>query len=354
MIQRFAHLKGKHGFTPETRRAVPCICQYMRRLPVLCAAAAAITAIGVCQETEPLIRIDVDLVNVLFSVRDKKGALVGNLTKDDFKVYEDGKEQSIRTFVRESDLPLTIGLLVDVSGSQRNLIEVEKHAASQFFQQVLRPKDMAFLISFGSEAELLQDSTNSVALLNKGLQELKASGGIGGFGPGPVPTINSTPRGTILFDAVSLAATEKLRSEVGRKAIVLITDGVDQGSRYDVRQAIEAAHKADAIIYSIQYLDPTAYGMFGASDSDLKRMSEDTGGRMFRVDRKNNLKDIFDQIQQEMRSQYAISYTPTNTTRDGSFRKLEIKPISKDLKVQARKGYYAGGSSSESIRSSSR
>jgi VWFA-related protein len=140
----------------------------MRRLAVFAAVATTAATLAVSQETEPLIRVDVDLVNVLFSVRDKKGALVPNLTKDDFKVYEDGKEQTIRTFARESDLPLTIGLLVDVSGSQRNLIEVEKHAAIQFFQQVLRPKDMAFLISFGSEAELLQDSTNSVGLLSKG------------------------------------------------------------------------------------------------------------------------------------------------------------------------------------------
>jgi VWFA-related protein len=317
----------------------------MRRLAGVVAVVVGAAGLAVSQETEPLIKVDVDLVNVLFAVRDKKGGLVPDLAKEDFKVYEDGKEQSIRTFARETDLPLTIGLLVDVSGSQRNLIEVEKHAASQFFQQVLRQKDMAFLISFGSEAELLQDSTNSVALLTRGLDGLKPNSSLGGFGPGPVPTINSTPRGTILFDAVSLAATEKLKGEVGRKAVVIITDGVDQGSRYDVRQAIAAAHKADAIIYSIQYLDPQAYGYFGASDSDLKKMSEETGGRMFRVDRKNSLNDIFDQIQQEMRSQYAISYTPTDTTRDGGFRKLEIKPVSKDLKVQARKGYYAGSSS---------
>lgn len=329
------------------------ICQYMRRLPVCIAVAAAASLLVVAQENEPLIKVDVELVNVLFSVRDKKGALIPNLTKDDFKVLEDGKEQTIRTFTRETDLPLTIGLLVDVSGSQRNLIEVEKHAASEFFQKVLRAKDMAFLISFGSEAELLQDSTNSATLLRKGLDELKGSSSLGGFGPGPVPTINSTPRGTILFDAVSLASTEKLKGEVGRKAIVLITDGVDQGSRYDVRQAIEAAHRADAIIYSIQYMDASAYGYFGASDGDLKKMSEETGGRVFRVDRKHTLDEIFDQIQAEMRSQYVLSYTPANTERDGAFRKLEIKPQSKDLKVQARKGYYAG-SSGASVRSSSR
>jgi VWFA-related protein len=309
----------------------------MRRL-LLAGAAAGAIALLFAQETDTVLRVDVDLVNVLFSVRDKRGALIPNLTKDDFAVYEDGKQQTVKHFTRESDLPLTIGLLVDVSRSQENLIEIEKHAAAQFFQQVLRPKDMAFLISFGSEAELLQDSTNSAALLRKGLDGLRLSTSIAGMHPGPVPT--SRPKGTILFDAVYLAATEKLRGEVGRKVVVIISDGVDQGSRYDVRQAIEAAHKADTIIYSVHYADPQ-YQYFGGGDGDLKRMSEDTGGRMYRVDRKHTLDDIFDEIQQEVRSQYALSFTPTNPEKDGTFRKLEIKPLRKDLKVQARKGYYA-------------
>lgn len=312
----------------------------MRRLPVLAGLAVAVLVVGLAQETDPIIRMDVDLVSVLFSVRDKKGALMPALTKDDLTLFEDGKEQTIRTFTRESDLPLTLGLLVDVSGSQANLIDVEKQAAVQFFQQVLRPKDMAFLISFGADAELLQDSTNSVQLLRKGLDGLRVSTSFRGLHPGPVPT-SSSPKGTILFDAVYLATTEKLKSEVGRKAVVLITDGVDQGSRYDVRQAIEAAQKADTIIYSVQYMDRSAYGYFGASDSDLKKMSEETGGRMFRVDRKMGLQEIFNEIQQEMRSQYAISYTPTNSDRNGEFRKIEIRPSRKDLRVQARKGYYA-------------
>ena len=316
----------------------------MRRLPVAAALVAGVVIAAWSQETDPIIKVDVDLVSVLFSARDKRGALVPNLTKDDFTVFEDGKQQTIRTFTRESDLPLTIGLLIDVSRSQEALIEIEKDAASQFFSQVLRPKDMAFLISFGSEAELLQDSTNSAALLKQGLKGLRVNASLAGLGPGPVPTISS-PKGTVMFDAVYLAATEKLKSEVGRKAIVLITDGVDQGSRYDVRQAIEAAHKSDAIIYSIQYMDPRAYGYFGVSDGDLKKMSEETGGRMFRVDRKHTLHDIFDQIQQEMRSQYALTYTPTNLNRDGGFRKLEIRAASKDVKVQTRKGYYATQSS---------
>jgi VWFA-related protein len=311
-------------------------------------ASVAVLCLGVlvAQETETTLKVDVDIVNVLFSVRDKKGALIPNLTKDDFAVFEEGKQQTIKYFTRETDLPLTLGLLVDVSGSQRNLIGVEKQAASEFFSKVLRPKDMAFLISFGSEAELLQDSTNSISMLRKGLDGLRENSAVGGFGPGPVPTVGKT-RGTIMYDAVYLAADEKLKGEVGRKAIVLITDGVDMGSRQTLREAIDAAHRADTIIYSIQYLDYGAYGGFGmGGDGDLKKMSEETGGRMFRVDRKHTLDTIFQEIQEEMRTQYSVGYTPSDAERKG-FRKLEIKtPTKKDLKVQARKGYFASSSGS--------
>jgi VWFA-related protein len=292
-------------------------------------------------EESATIKVDVSLVNVLFSVRDKRGGLVGNLEQKDFTVFEDGKPQEIRSFSRETALPLTIGLLVDVSVSQGNLIEVERRAASQFFSQVLRPKDLAFLISFGSEAELLQDYTGSAKLLRSALDQLRVNAQVGGLHPGPVPTA-STPRGTILFDAVYLAASEKLKGEVGRKAMVLITDGVDQGSRYTRGQAIEAAHRSDAIVYSVYYVDPQFYGWGGGGgDGDLKRMSEDTGGRLYRVDRKHTLQEIFDELQQELRTQYAISYSPANQARDGGFRKIEIKTADKDLRVQARKGYYA-------------
>lgn len=294
------------------------------------------------QEELPTIKVDVDVVNLLFTVRDKRGALMPNLTKDDFAVYEDGKPQEVRYFNREIDLPLTIGLLVDVSVSQGNLIEVERRGASQFFSQVLRPKDMAFLISFGAEAELLQDLTNSPKILRNALDELRVNAQVGGLHPGPVPTANK-PHGTILFDAVYLAATEKLKGEVGRKAVVLITDGVDQGSHYSRDEAIASAHRSDAIIYSILYYDPSFYGFFGAGgegENHLRHLSEDTGGRVFHVNKKHPLPEAFDQIQQEMRSQYAIGYTPT-TPRDGAFHKIEIRPKNRDLKVQARKGYYA-------------
>ncbi len=294
----------------------------------------------------PIIKLDVDVVSILASVRDKRGALVANLEKNDFTVLEDGKSQDIKYFTKETDLPLTIGLLVDVSGSQRNLIEIERNAASQFFSQVLRKKDEAFLIQFGEESELLQDYTNSTKLLSAALNQLRPNSGVGGIHPGPVPTAGG-PRGTVLYDAIYLAANEKLRTEVGRKVIVVITDGVDQGSRLTLNQAVESAQKADAVIYSIDYSDPRAYGGYGmvfgggGGEGYLRKMSEETGGHVYKVDRKHTLDQIFKELQDEMRSQYAIGYTPANDTKDGSYRKLDIKLSNKDLKAQARKGYYA-------------
>jgi VWFA-related protein len=314
-------------------------------------AALALTAALAAQtppKTEPVeeapaaITVDVNLVSLLASVRDKRGGLVANLEKDDFSVFEDGKAQSIKYFTRETDLPLTIGLLVDVSKSQEVLIDIERHAASEFFAQVLRKKDEAFLISFGAESELLQDLTNSPKLLNAGLNELRLNAPAVGIQPGPVPTI-SQPRGTVLYDAVYLAATEKLRAEVGRKVIVLISDGVDQGSKLKIDEAIMAVQKGDVVIYSIEYSDPRYQPGFGLAGSGgaLRRLSEETGGHAYRVDRSHSLEQIFKELQDEMRSQYMIGYTSTNEARDGGYRKLEVKLARKDLKAQVRKGYYA-------------
>lgn len=296
---------------------------------------------------EPTIKVEVEIVNILCSVRNKAGGLVGNLNKDDFTLFENGQKQEIKYFTRETDLPLTIGLLVDVSRSQERLIETEKQASYQFFSEVLRPKDQAFLISFGEEAELLQDYTNSRKLLQRALDQLRENGPPPQMHPGPVPTVYN-PRGTILFDAVYLAAHDQLKDQVGRKVLILITDGVDQGSRYKIADAIKAAQLADAIIYGIYYVDPGAYGgFFTPGNGDLKRMAEETGGRVLKVDRKHTLHDVFQEIQDEMRSQYAIGYTPANTTKDGSFRKIDIKLRDKDLRIQARKGYYAVTAGSE-------
>lgn len=289
------------------------------------------------------IKVDVDVVNLYCAVRNKQNALISTLEKGDFTLAEDGTQQTIKYFTRETDLPLTIGLLVDVSNSQRNLIETERRAANSFFASVLQKKDVAFLISFGADSELLQDVTGSPRVLQDGLNRMKLNGGFSGINSGPVPTM-SHARGTVLYDAVFVASNDMLAKEVGRKAIVLITDGEDQGSTETMKAAIEAAQKADAIIYGILYVDRQFYGGFGggySGESVLKQMSEETGGRLFQVDRKNNLESIFNQIQQEMRTQYAIGYTPTNGKKDGSFRKIDLRASNKDLKVQVRKGYYA-------------
>jgi VWFA-related protein len=317
---------------------------------LLLAPALLLTPPPLPAQDEPTtIKVDVDVVNILFNVRDKKGGLIGNLEKGDFSIFEDGKQQDIKYFNRETDLPLTIGLLIDISASQGNLIEIEKDAASKFFTQVIRNKDLAFLISFGPDAELLQDYTNSPRLLRDGLQGLRVNTDFVGLHPGPVPTVYQ-PKGTVLYDAVYLAASDQLKGQVGRKVLVLITDGEDEGSHYKIKDAIDSAQRADAIIYGFYYVDRAFYmghGLTfgGVSDGALRQMSEDTGGHVFHIDRKLPLQEAFQELQDEMRSQYAIGYTPTNPAKDGTFRKIEIRANNKDLKVQARKGYFASKAS---------
>jgi VWFA-related protein len=289
------------------------------------------------------IKVDVDVVSLYCTVHNKQNGLVSSLTKGDFDLAEDAKAQTIKYFSKETDIPLTMGLLIDVSGSQANMIEPERQAGAQFFSSVLRKKDVAFLISFGADSDLLQDITGTPRLLQQGLGRLKPNFGFSGPTSGPVPTM-SHQAGTVLYDAVYLAAHDVLASESGRKAIILITDGEDEGSKLSMKQAIEAAQKADAIIYSILYVDRRFYGGFQVGYSGegvLKQMSEETGGRLFTVGGKNTLDAIFGQIQEEMRTQYLIGYTPTNSNKDGSFRKIDLKTHDKDFKVQVRKGYYA-------------
>ena len=215
------------------------------------------------QDQTPTLKVDVDVVSILATVRDKKNALIPNLQKDDFTVLEDGKPQTIKYFTKETDLPLTIGLLVDVSGSQDNLIDIERRAATQFFTQVLRKKDEAFLISFGEESRAAAGLHGQSAPADRRpepvARQFRSRRHPSGSGAHHQPG----RAGTVLYDAIYLAANEKLKGEVGRKVIVVITDGVDQGSRLTRSQAIEAAQKADAVIYSIDYEDPRFHGMFG-------------------------------------------------------------------------------------------
>src|ERR1700674_214465 len=300
------------------------------------------------QSVETL-KVNVEVVQLFFNVKDKHGALIPNLNKDNFDLFEDGQPQTIKYFRAESDLPLTLGILIDSSGSQMNVLDMEKEVGGSFLERTLRAKDEAFVISFDIDINLMQDFTTSVSRLKHALNEAKINnGGVscsgGPIGPqGPIPFSSTGPGGTALYDAVYLASHDEFSHEVGRKAMILLTDGEDQGSRLKIRDAIEAAQKADAICYVLLIADRGFYGFGGYSgDAEMKKLTQETGGRMIEVGNKiDKLRKAFDQISEELRSQYNIGYVPTNSARDGSFRKVEIKPKDSNFKVQARSGYYA-------------
>lgn len=290
--------------------------------------------------------VNVNLVNVYFSVRDKSGFITG-LKKEDCSVYEEKAEQKLKNFTQEKNLPLTIGILLDTSASQTNVLPLEQDSGARFLKEVLRPKDEAFLISFDVNVDLLADYTNDARELKRAIDKAtinaaSSSAGVPGIGGGPFPTGN--PRGTLLYDAVYLAAHDKLRTETGRKVIVILTDGGDQGSQETIKSAIEAAQKANVIAYVILIADRGFYMSQGAlytGSSQMDQLAKETGGRVINVGNNGRkLEDAFDQIQDELRTQYLASYTPTNKEADGKFRKLDID-CGKDKKVQARKGYYA-------------
>jgi len=291
-------------------------------------------------------KVNVDVVQLFFNVKDKKGALLPNLTKDDFDVFEDGKPQTIKYFAAETNLPLTLGILIDSSGSQQRVLEMEKEVGGAFLSDIIRAKDLAFVMSFDVTVDLLQDFTSSVRSLKGGLDRARINVGGGavnipGSGGGPVPTAN-TPRGTLLYDAVYLAAHDELSHEVGRKAMIILTDGVDQGSRLNLKDAVEAAQKSDSICYVLLIADRGFYGDGYYGEGEMKKLAAETGGRMIAVGNKfDQLKSAFDQIARELRSQYNIGYTPTNKAKDGTFRKVEIRAKDKNYKIQARTGYYA-------------
>ena len=298
------------------------------------------------------LRVNVNLVSLYFTVRDKRGGLIPNLGKDDCNILEDKQPQKIKNFSAEADLPLTLGILLDTSGSQQNVLPMEQQTGSAFVKRILRSKDEAFLVSFDVQISLLQDFTSNPRSIEKAMDEAQinvggGSGGVPGIGQGPVP-VQGTPKGTLLYDAVDQVSTDKMRSETGRKALILLTDGEDQGSRDKITDAIAAAQKANTIIYVLLIADRGFYnsysfGGIGYSGASLmKRMADETGGRM--IDVGNNGKKMeaaFQQIEDELRTQYLASYTPTNNKLDGSYRKLDISCKGDGLKVQARKGYYA-------------
>lgn len=340
------------------------------------------------QRTPP-IAVNVKVVNVLATVRDKHGKIIPNLTQNDFTLEEDGKPVTIRYFANETNLPLTLGLLVDTSMSQRRVLDQERAASKTFLDQVLHEKDTAFLIHFDKEVELLQDLTASRAKLESALEALKTpeptqednppdnGGGSGGGWPGGGRSggggggrHGGHHAGTLLYDAVYLASNELMAKQQGRKALIILSDGVDRGSKESLETAIESAQRANTIVYSVLFKDDEEYGNRGGfgfpgmggpgmgggrrgggrrepeeqrpdGKKILTQISKETGGRMFEVSKKQSIDQIYSSIQEELRNQYNLGFTPDKSDSAG-YHKLLLKANPKDSTVQAREGFYIG------------
>lgn len=339
-------------------------------------------------QQQPTYSSDVSVVNVLATVRDKKGKIVGDLKQEDFQLEDEGRQQTIRYFARETGLPLTLGLLVDTSMSQRRVLGQERSASYRFLDQVLRPeKDRAFILHFDKEAELLADLTSSRQKLQSALGMLELpeqdrqqsprssgggypgggyprGGGRGGGGQGG----HHGGAGTVLYDSVLLASDELMQKQKGRKALILLTDGVDHGSKVSIYDAIVAAHRSDTLVYSILFADEEGYGgmdrgMGGGmgrrggmgrgggmpprapmerpdGKKILQQISRETGGGFFEVSKKHPIEAIYDDIQEELRNQYNLGYTPDPPGAAATFRRISVSVAQKDMVVQSRAGYY--------------
>jgi len=322
------------------------IAHHRRILTVACLAGALLLLLLVApalrlraqQEAAPPqaqqpIRVETTLVNLFVTVRDKHGAIVPNLNKDDFHVFEDGTEQKIAVFSRDVSLPITLGLLLDTSGSEQATIGYEKEALSSFIHQVLRKKDLAMLITFDSDVDLLSDFTDDTSIFDRAIQRARINVPSGSNGP----LSQNHLVGTAFYDAIYLACHDQLATQAGRKAIVAVTDADDEGSRLRIQDAIESAQRADAVVHILLVIDPRYGGNAGAAH----KIADDTGGRVIDARHGHDIQQAFDQISEELRSQYTLGYYPTNPTHDGSFRKIKVEMKDSDLKVLARKGYYA-------------
>jgi VWFA-related protein len=307
----------------------------MTRLAALALLPALLSALLPAQE-QPTFSTEVKVVSVLASVRNKKGAFIRDLTKDDFSVSENGRPQTIRYFSRETDLPLTLGLMIDTSMSQKRVMEAERIASYSFLEQVLREKkDQVFIMQFDLSPIMRQELTSSFLKLSEALQRVDT--------PNIGDLRSQTGGGTMLYDAMFKAAREIMQKETGRKALIVLSDGVDTGSEASVVDSIEAAQKADTLIYSILFSDESYYGGFAEPDGRgvLMRMSRETGGGFFEVSKKVSLDTIFTQLQEELRSQYNIGYVSDQPVSVSEFRKIQLTTHQKGLTVQARGRYWA-------------
>jgi len=289
------------------------------------------------QDEQPTFSTGVKVVNVLATVRDKHGAFIRDLGKDDFAVSENGRPQTIRYFSRETGLPLTLGLMIDTSMSQRKVMEAERGACYRFLDQVVREKkDQVFVMQFDLSPILRQDLTSSLRTLNEALQRVDT--------PSMNDLRSQTGGGTMLYDAIVKASNEIMKNQPGqRKAMIVLTDGVDTGSAATLGEAIETAQRSGTVIYSILFSDEGFYGMFGGGDGRgvLVRLARDTGGGFFEVSRKLTLDDIFAQLQEELRSQYNIGYVSDQPVSISEFRKIQLTTNRKGLIIQARNRYWA-------------
>jgi VWFA-related protein len=280
------------------------------------------------------IRVELNVVNLFATVRDKHKAVVTGLTKDDFQVYEDGQPQEISYFSAESSLPITVGMLIDTSGSEEFMLGAEKDAGSRFLARVMRKGDLAMIMTFDTDVDLLADFTEDRSVLNRAINRAQINAPSGGMiAQGPLPSSGSG--GTNFYDAVYLAAHDKLSSEAGRKAIIVLTDAEDNGSKLRLTDAIEAAQRTDTVIHVL---------LVAADGGDVnvaKRLADETGGRMIAVRSEKNLEQAFDQISEELRNQYTVGYVPTNKTRNGGYRKVKIEMKNKEFSALTRRGYYA-------------
>ena len=301
-------------------------------LSVLC---ITMLAAGLVYAAPPgQIRVQVNLVNLFATVRDKHKGIVAGLKMDDFQIFEDGQPQEITNFSAESDLPITLGILIDTSGSEEFMLAIEKDMGSRFLRRVMRKGDLAMVMTFDLDVDLLADFTDDHSRLDRAINRAQGNSAAGGVGQGPVPTSRFNG-GTDFYDAVYLAAHDKLADEAGRKAMIILTDAEDTGSKLKLQDAIEAAQRTDTVVHIL------LVAADGGDQGVAKKLTDETGGRMIVVRNEKNLEQAFDQISEELRSQYTLGYYPSNTTRDGKFRKIKVETANHDMHVLARKGYYA-------------
>ena len=366
----------KHSFPRQLSSHWLISCQILALVGLLFANRAVH---GQDQTSATTLSVDVKVVTLPVTVRDKHGRIVRNLTKDDFLLEEDGHPQTIRYFAKEANLPLTLGLLVDTSMRRRKVLDQERTASETFLDQMLTAaKDQAFIIHFDREVELLQDLTSSRDKLQTALASLQTpksdrdGGGGGESSPDSSPGRMHGGGGTLLYDAVFLASDELMKKQQGRKALIILSDGVDRGSKESLQSAIEAAQRGDTVVYSIFFANnyQEEGGGFGRpgggwpgggsggggrrgrgqrspqearpdGKKSLERISKETGGRLYEVSKKETVDQIYASIAEELRTQYSLGYTPDKANDAAGYHKISLTAKEKNLAVQTRDGYYA-------------